>query len=247
MADNITIIRLEVSGTASKEQSSANSANISPGTLVATAGIKGSLFDKIGTNTSPEIVENVLFPKYGAKVNSGFIGATKGYFTSIKARNSYFKAAKLMEEQKIPNLETNETYLDNILGGGTHADAATRNLNEAKAAAIRNTKKYGPKMATATLAAYSIYSQYQSVGYNLSGASHAAQVQQRTTQGATFAAGLGLSIATGQYWATATMLAGRAWQLSQQNRQEIYQIRSSQIISQVMQERLVKDTIQRRF
>jgi hypothetical protein len=43
------------------------------------------------------------------------------------------------------------------------------------------------------------------------------------------------------------MLAGRAWQLAQTNRQELYQIRSSQIVSNIMKERLVTNTIQRRF
>ncbi len=107
--------------------------------------------------------------------------------------------------------------------------------------------KYSKGSLVAASAAYALYSQDKSIGYNLSGATHAAQKQQRTATGATFATGLGISVATGQYWATAMMLAGRAWQLGQSNRQELYQIKSSQIISSVMKERLVKNTIERRF
>lgn len=251
MADNITIIRLEVTGTVGKEQSSGNSANISPGTLVATAGIKGSLFDKTG-NINKKLDDLygpgiMTFSDINAEINSGFIGGLKGYRSNSIESKIYLGKAKLLKQQGINDILTNSEYDYYNKMSDAYSEAARINLNEAKTAAARNTKKYGPKMATTALAAYSIYSQYQSVGYNLSGASHAAQVQQRTTQSATFAAGLGLSIATGQYWATGMMLAGRAWQLAQQNRQELYQIRSSQIISQVMQERLVKDTIQRRF
>jgi hypothetical protein len=70
--------------------------------------------------------------------------------------------------------------------------------------------KYGKQGVTAGLAAYAMYSQHQTIGYNLSGATHAAQTQQRNATAATFGAGLALSLATGQYLATAVMLAGRA-------------------------------------
>ena len=107
--------------------------------------------------------------------------------------------------------------------------------------------KFGKKSVVGASAAYAMYSQHQSIGYSLSGASHAAAKQQRNAQGAAFATGLALSAATGQYWVTALMIAGKAWQLAQTNRQEMFKIRSSQIISSVMKERLVKNTIERRF
>lgn len=122
-----------------------------------------------------------------------------------------------------------------------------RNISTPTKEQLLKGAKTASSAASAASAAYTIYSQHKTIGYNLSGASHAAAKQQNKAQVGAFATGIGISLATGQLWATAMLIGGRALQLAQTNRQEIYRIRSSQVISTIMQERLIKDTIQRRF
>jgi hypothetical protein len=99
---------------------------------------------------------------------------------------------------------------------------------------------------TLATVAYNVYSQYKTLGHNLSGASHAGQIQQRKgTAVNKLSTVVGAAIIHPLF--AAGLVANAAWQLSQTNRRELFEIKRSQIIANVMQERLVKDTIQRRF
>ena len=80
---------------------------------------------------------------------------------------------------------------------------------------------------------------------SLSGASHAAERTQKNVKVGLFAAGMAVSVATGQYWATALMLAGRAVQYGLENRKEIFKLKLDRTVSALKQERLVKDTTHR--
>jgi len=230
--ENIQVIRVEVvnSGAVSTA-SERNSASTSPGTLLAIGDVKNKTTG-----------DRKYYDQYDSMMYSGKRG------TSQDLR-------KLGREEALQRIKygiNNNRNLPEFLKTKRSIGDKLGSISQGTGMLLKNTEwktvgKYATGAATTALAVYSIYSQHQSVGYTLSGASHAATRQQRTATSATFATGLGISLATGQYWATALMLAGRAWQLGQTNRQEIYKIESSQIISSVMKERLVKNTIERRF
>jgi hypothetical protein len=217
--ENIQVLRLEITG---NRISGKDSKSLDAGTLIATgavgAGIKSFKEQYNALNTFGVKGQSPIEKKLQRAVG---VNIMKHAFN--RTPGLPMPAGLRVDGFKIGA----KTYIDNI-------NYKSLNKNMTK----------GATMATA---AYGLYSQHQSIGYNLSGATHAGQMQQRKAQGAAFMTGIGVSLATGQYLATALMLAGRAWQLGQQNRQELYQIRSSQIISGILQERLVKDTIQRRF
>jgi hypothetical protein len=221
MAENVQVLRLELS-----QSTSEKAQLITPGNLLVGA---------VGRSTTAK-----SFKQQYEELN---VFGAKGETPSEKKLQRAVGYNMLKESVSRPsNFKGNPHPIKNrfiSFGHGTGIVASNINYDPMK--------KYGPKAVTTALAGYTLYSQYKTTGYTLSGASHQAQMQQRKTQQASFATGIGLSLATGQYWATALMLAGRAWQLSQTNRQELYQIKSSQIISNIQRERLIKDTVQRRF
>ena len=102
--------------------------------------------------------------------------------------------------------------------------------------------------ATAALGAssYSLYSNYQKTGYELSGATHAAALQDRKGQAANTLLTIGVATVINPLLA-APVIAMKAWELSQNNRREIFEIRKSQIQSEVLQRNLVKNVAERRF
>jgi hypothetical protein len=217
MAENIQVLRLEISGTTVVNK---DSNDLTPGQLLTT----GAIVNKI-KSFREQYEEMETYGVRGITPNERRLQRSVGYnvIGESFSRNSLIN----MRSRLTGLAEGSRIILSNL-----NHQAILKNAT---------------KGASAATAGYAMYSQYKSIGYNLSGASHAAQIQQRRATTATFATGIGISIATGQYWATGLLLAGRAWQLSQQNRQELFEIKKSQIIANIMQERLVKDTIQRRF
>jgi len=233
--ENIQVIRLEISQTGGGSNGRSNPEVISPGTLVASADVGRKINNKL-----QELMNPTRSPNWSDHYDE----------------NTAKKVADFRGSQSRPPMEPDfdPDYTPGSVPKPTQKEDKKKSSIKDKSTPITRMKfdskkamKYGKKGVTAGLTAYAMYSQHKTIGYNLSGATHAAQMQQRVTTATSFGAGLALSIATGQYLATAVMLAGRAWQLGQTNRQELYQIRSSQIVSNIMKERLVTNTIQRRF
>ena len=102
--------------------------------------------------------------------------------------------------------------------------------------------------AAVTLAAkgYQLYSNYQKAGYEMSGAAHAASVQDRKGQLAQSTAEIGLAMMINPLLA-APMIAMKAYQLAQTNRREIFEIQKNQMTSNILQRNLVKTVAERRF
>ncbi len=94
--------------------------------------------------------------------------------------------------------------------------------------------------------AFSMYSNYQKAGYEMSGATHAAAMQGRTASAMSSAAQIGVGFMINPV-AGAAMIAMKAYQLAQTNRKELFEIRKSQIQSQLLQRNLVKTIAERRF
>ena len=233
--ENIQVIRVEIVDGSSMNgtSDSKNPSSTSPGTLLAVGDAKsGGLLGR----------DNQYYNQQDSMLYSGKRGISQELRKIGRAEAlERIKFGINNNKNVIPMLQVKRPIGDKLSTISSGTGMLLRNTE------WKTVGRYSTGAASTALAAYSMYSQSQSTGLNLSGASHAAARQQRTTTGATFATGVGISLATGQYWATALMLAGRAWQLGQTNRQEIYKIKSSQIISSVMQERLVKNTIERRF
>jgi hypothetical protein len=101
-------------------------------------------------------------------------------------------------------------------------------------------------VATLAGSAYSMYSNYQKAGYEMSGATHAAAVQGRKSQLAGTAIQIGLAAMINPLLA-APMIAMKAYQLAQTNRKELFEIQKNQMMSQVLQRNLVKTVAERRF
>jgi len=106
--------------------------------------------------------------------------------------------------------------------------------------------KGGVGMATSATAIYSLYSNYQKTGYELSGATHAAAIQGRKSAIANTGLQLGAAALITPALAV-PVIAMKAYQLSQTNRKEIFEIRKSQVQSQVLQQNLIKNVAERRF
>lgn len=152
--------------------------------------------------------------------------------------------------------ESDDLELDDIVknneensNGGNLEDT-----DESPAGLVKEATKKVAKSAisvastTATIgsAAYSIYSNYQQTGLELSGATHAAAVQARKGQAANELVGLGVAVMINPALA-APMIAMKAWQLSQTNRRELFEMKKSQMTSTILQRNLVKNVAERRF
>lgn len=121
-----------------------------------------------------------------------------------------------------------------------------RNISSISAESIKIGTRITGAATTAGAAAYSVYSDFQQTGLELSGSTHAAAIQQRKGQMANELAGLGVAVMINPVLA-APVIAMKAWQLSQTNRKELFEMRKSQITSEVLQRNLVKNVAERRF
>ena len=235
MADTgqLVVLRVEVTGSESFSSSGGDRENIAsttPGTLLLTGQGKNKNPGPFSATRSE--VDKTVLQRIIAGTETAVGGTREERYIRRRASGTLFKEGFSASPLLVTRASTN-LYLRNI-----STPTKEQLLKGAKTAS---------SAASAASAAYTIYSQHKTIGYNLSGASHAAAKQQNKAQVGAFATGIGISLATGQLWATAMLIGGRALQLAQTNRQEIYRIRSSQVISTIMQERLIKDTIQRRF
>lgn len=114
------------------------------------------------------------------------------------------------------------------------------------AKAVSTAAKYAAPYAAGAAAAYTLYSNYKKTGLELSGATHAAALQQRKTDLANTGVQLGVAIAINPILA-APVLAMKAWELAETNRRELYEMRKSQLTSEILQRNLVKNVAERRF
>jgi len=219
--ENIQVIRVEISENGVVGPAKKDTASISPGTLVATADVKSGI------------------SKYGETLTK----------MAEQYKKKYDPLKPIQDREQVMSDSTK--LMKAYLADGTISEKKQVTIQDGiQAVETENRKKVfksSTKVVSAAVAAYGLYSQHQSIGLSLSGASHAAERQQRSASVASFATGIGISLATGQYWATALMLAGRAWQLAQTNRQELFSMKKSQIVSSIEQKRLVTNTVQRRF
>ena len=101
-------------------------------------------------------------------------------------------------------------------------------------------------VATSAGAVYSIYSNYQKTGLELTGATQAASIQARKGEAANQAIGLGVAVMINPLLA-APMIAMKAYQLAQTNRRTIYDIQKSVVQSTILQRNLVRNVAERRF
>jgi len=170
------------------------------------------------------------------KVGKGFIGGLREGFGQKQSQIDWLNEAAKKAGYK------NDMDKNIYIFRKSYATLA----GEASEKSFKNAGKAALKGIGIAVAASNIYSQYKTVGYNLSGATHAAQKQQRIQSGINT---VGSIIAAGVVNPALlpVIIAMKAWQLSQTNRAEIYKITSSQIVGNILQERLVTNTIQRRF
>ena len=103
--------------------------------------------------------------------------------------------------------------------------------------------------------AFTMYSNYKKAGYEMSGATHAAAMQSRTSTAVSSSISMGAAVGGalvvgGPYAAAITaavMVAKKGYDLAQTNRRELFEIQKSQILSQVLQRNIVKTVAERRF
>jgi len=216
MAD-ITVLRVEISGTANGKEGSLESGNKSnaAGGSLAAGGLGGKLAlssEKERTLKGDDILKNI-YPK-------------------TKKTSEQLKTEKDMKE---------------MFG----YDAPKRmDMVPTKRSIPKPTSKQVATGITSTLAvgtqAFSMYSNYQKAGYEMSGATHAAAMQGRTAQGMSTASQVAIGFVINPA-AGAAMIAMKAYQLAQTNRKEIFDIKKSQMTSQLLQRNLVKTVAERRF
>ena len=94
--------------------------------------------------------------------------------------------------------------------------------------------------------AFSMYSNYQKAGYEMSGATHQAAVQGRKAAIGGFATSVSVAALINPL-AAAGMIAMKAYQLAQTNRKELFEIRKSVIQSTILQRNLVNNIVESRF
>jgi hypothetical protein len=223
MADNITIIRLEVEeiGAKGRSKTAGAAAAVATGAVVAKDFMSDAALDS----------KEGMFGSTANESSTGTFAAMR-YQTRLARKQARGKGLGLIGEA------FKHVHKPNLLFLGAR---------EGSSMFVKNIEKSQVRKGAALgLVAVNAFHQHKTIGYNLSGASHSAQVQQRKRQVTNRIAGIGLA-AMYNPWIAVGMVAHRAWELAQTNRQEIYAIKSSQIIANVMQERLVKDTMQRRF
>jgi hypothetical protein len=229
MAENITIIRLELTNVGNVA-STLSPNEVSPGNLKDLAsGIVG------GALAAGYLKHSFGDSMLGSTQTSGTPGGViseKIRYPNRLARREALQMGKNIRTEAWKHLDFNAWKIG--------AEMGIRNMG------AREFKKGSLGVMGLAVAGYNMYSQHKVIGYNLSGASHSAQVQQRKAQAVNRMSSIA-GAAILNPWLAVGMIAHRGWELAQQNRQELYQIRSSQIIAGVMQERLVQNTIQRRF
>lgn len=124
-------------------------------------------------------------------------------------------------------------------------DEGMSKLDKLKSGISTTTKVASAGIGTVA-AVYNVYSENQRLGMELSGSTHAASVQARKASLASFGAQLAGAALINPI-AAVGVLAMKAYQTSQTNRKEIFEIRKSQIQAQVLQRNLVKNVAERRF
>jgi hypothetical protein len=114
------------------------------------------------------------------------------------------------------------------------------------AKALNGAARFAAPYAATASAVYTAYSNYKKTGLELSGATHAAAMQQRKTDLANTAVQLGVAVAINPLLAV-PVIAMKAYELSQTNRTKIFAMEKSQITSNILQRNLVKNVAERRF
>lgn len=219
----VTVLRVEVSESVGKESDTLNSNKEVTSSLEAGAISGEGLAGKKSTATSPE---------YATFLGRG---------TDSETRKWIREDGKINLKEAFSRDFNKESPFDRR-GQAFRSGAKGYLTNLEKSSYIKG----GVGMATSVAAVYSIYSNYQKTGYELSGATHAAAIQGRKSS--VMNTGIQLGAATLVNPALAVpLIAMKAYQLSQTNRKEIFEIRKSQVQSQVLQQNLVKNVAERRF
>jgi hypothetical protein len=213
----VTVLRVEVSGSSGTDSKS----------LTTTAAVASGIGRKTTGGTPSPMAQQL-----GRQILTGD-GPTK-----INQRYSG-RAAQLQAQQKAKQFMKNEWNEGQI----PFKSGMMYLKNQTREQIVRKSVSG----ATALVGPQALYSQYRSTGMQLSGSSHAAVQQQRKTQRLGMATGIGVAVASGRPEAAVLMIAARAWQMSQQNRQTLFRLQADQMTSNILQQRLVKNTIERRF
>jgi hypothetical protein len=220
----VTVLRVEVSGSSGTDSKS----------LTTTAAVASGIGRKTtGGTPSPEETINVLSGRKGGQTpKMRAIGRTEGRQKMGYALGIPVQGLTLSNKGTLG-------YRTKMFGQGV--------VTYAKNIEYKQLGQRATRGATALVGAQALYSQYRSTGMQLSGSSHAAAQQQRKTQRLGMATGIGVAVASGRPEAVVLMIAARAWQMSQQNRQTLFRLQADQMTSNILQQRLVKNTIERRF
>lgn len=227
MAD-IVVLRVEVTQSGVEQEGSLASGKGKNGSV--TAGLAGgAIAGKLAAGGLGESLSNNLMEsnRAGNAMERKIIRET----TLAGMRNSFHKRT-LIEKQYGVDWGRTKQFARN-------AQTYAKNITPPTAKAIGG-------VATAAAAVFSIYSNYQKAGLEMSGATHAAAIQGRYGQMANSAVQIGVAAMINPLLA-APMIAMKAYQLAQTNRKEIFEIQKSVMISQIMQRNLVKTIAERRF
>lgn len=216
----LTVLRVEVSNVGEVDESSLNSKNKSTNKSLVAGGLAGASL----ANATLKSHYGITFPE--EEMNS------IGRLNTREYRKEYRRdRLSLMLRGKSLNGSRVEPWKQ----FGKNIDLPS----------MQNIKNVSGIIGGAA-AVYSVYSNYQQVGYQLSGATHAAAVQGRKSSMITGAATLGITAAVNPAIAVG-LIAMKAWQTAQANRKEIFEIRKNQMTSEVLQRNLIKNVAERRF
>ena len=231
--NDITVLRVEVANVDSKSESSLASGKgkSSASTGLAAGAVAGAGVSQPLSKRDKITAELIAYDD--AEVAAGRKGLSYGRASTRLGRLNERKQALL--QMTDPEL----TKYEKKLAGRQYA----RNIS---APTYKQASTGIATVATSAAAAYSLYSNYQKAGLEMSGATHAASIQSRKSEAANALVGIGIAAMINPLLA-APMIAMKAWQLAQTNRKELFEIQKSQIQSQVMQRNLVKTVAERRF
>lgn len=247
-----TVLRVEVTQTTSGDETSLSSRTTSS---AVAGGIAGAALTGGGKpRTSGELSKQAqqrtdMRAATGANFveGKGVIGGTYQGFRHRRLAKQFNHQA--MQQQGYKNLFAMARYDSSMADAATAREYSSMNFGIAGDALKKHVKtgaSIGLKGATGAVGLYSVYSNYQKVGYQLSGASSAAARQDRNQQTASTGLMLGVAAVANPYLLP-LVLVSKAWQLAQTNRQEIFKIQASQIMANIQQRNLIRDSVERRF
>jgi len=240
MSEHITVLRIEFpEGT---EKGGTAGSKLSTVALSKYSNIGGNYRYGHGFNLAERIQKN---PELGNWYNDQLI--SKRF--KIKRTQDYIHETisnPFMRGQTIAQREWLMEASQNRYMIGKYRGAVLNFVNKPVAEIRKTVLKGTTAAASAGLYVASVVSQYKTTGYQLSGASHHAQVEQNKMSALQQLAGYGIGMAVNPALA-AIMLAKRAYDFSQETRTYLYDFQKNSILNRLDYNRMTVDTFGRRF